>query len=354
MKESTSTRAPRELNWAQLAALIEASNLLNATLDHDEVLRQLMTLVARGVDADRATLYLLDEAGRELRSIVLMEESLHEIRLPVEKGLAGYAARTGEIVNVPDAYADPRFNPQIDQQAGYRTRTILTVPMRDPQGRIIGVVQALNKRQGRFSPGDEYYLVALAEQAALALESARQHAAMAADCRHLYFLYQIGNQVAEADRSDQPGLGDLLRTTIEGVAEELEAEAASILLLNPGRQRLSFLVTTQGEEDGLAELQVPLEGSIAGWVVQHQQAVVVDDVQDDARFFPGVDASTGLVSRTLVCAPLKAWGETIGALEVLNKRGDGPFTQSDLHFARAVATYAALVLASRGAGEAQG
>jgi Nif-specific regulatory protein len=164
--EGQTAQLKGELGRPQLTALIQASKLLNATLDRDEVLRRLMTLAARGVDADRATLYLLGEARRELHSIVVLGEALREIRLPLEEGLAGHVARTGEIVNVADAYADPRFSRRIDEETGYRTLTVLAVPLRDPQGRIGGVVQALNKRQGLFSEDDERYLLALAEHAA--------------------------------------------------------------------------------------------------------------------------------------------------------------------------------------------
>jgi len=157
MKNDNQPFTPVRLGRAQLTALIEASKLLNGTLDRDEVLRRLMTLAARGVDADRATLYLLDEPRRELCSIVMLGEGLCEIRLPLEEGLAGYVARTGETVSVADAYADPRFSRRIDEETGYRTRTVLAVPMRDPQGRISGVVQAV------------------ADHTALTIESARRY-----------------------------------------------------------------------------------------------------------------------------------------------------------------------------------
>lgn len=337
-----SALSQEELNWAQLAALIEASNLLNASLDHEEVLRQLMTLVARGVNADRATLYLLDEQRGELRSIVLLDERLQEIRLPLAEGLAGYVARTGETVNVADAYADPRFNPRIDQQAEFRTRTVLTVPMRDPQGRINGVVQALNKQQGLFTEGDELYLMALAEQAALALENAFYYADMIANCQRLQFLYRINNLMA----SETP-LRDLLGIVIQATADELQAETGSILLRDPrSDDRLVFLTATDEKAQDLLQVAVPLEGSIAGWILQHEQAVIVNKVRQDPRFYPGADEQTGYVTRTLVGAPMQVLGRTIGVLEVLNKRAGGQFSEADLQLVQAVANYAALAMES--------
>ena len=96
-----------------------------------------------------------------------------EIRLPVGKGLAGYVARTGEIVNITNAYQDPRFNPEIDRKSGYTTQTVLCMPMRNREGVIIGVFQLLNKRTGHFGPEDEAFIDALSVHAAIALENAR-------------------------------------------------------------------------------------------------------------------------------------------------------------------------------------
>jgi adenylate cyclase len=345
-------RIPTEkLNWAQLTALIEASNLLNATLDHEEVLRQLMSLVAMGVDADRATLYLLERSGEELRSIVLFEDALREIRLPLGEGIAGYVAQTGECVNVIDAYDDPRFNPGIDKEIGYQTRTLLTVPLRDPQGRISGVVQAINKRESTFTEEDELYLLALAEQASLALESARLHENMIADCRHLKFLYRVSSLLTsdftiDREEADKPMLRDVLRAVLEEAAQAMQCETSSILLLDQQKQQLVFLTLAQEQEQDFLEIYVPLEGSISGWAIQNQEAVIVNDVQSDPRFFPGVDEKTGYLTRTLLCAPLTIRGKAIGVLEVLNKQGGGWFKESDLELAQAIANHAALAIES--------
>ncbi len=136
---------------AQLAALVEAGKLLNSTLDREGVLWRLMILAARGTDADRATLYVLDKARRELRFTIALDASLRGMCLPLTEGLVGYVARTGEVVNIADAYTDPRFSHRFDVETGYHTHTVLTVPLRDSQGEILGVVQALSKQQWLFS-----------------------------------------------------------------------------------------------------------------------------------------------------------------------------------------------------------
>ena len=96
-----------------------------------------------------------------------------EIRLPVGKGIAGYVAQTGEIINIPDAYKDSRFNPDIDKRTGYRTRNMLCMPMKNKDGKIIGVFQLLNKKNDAFGKEDEQFIEAFSAHASIAIENAR-------------------------------------------------------------------------------------------------------------------------------------------------------------------------------------
>lgn len=153
--------------------LIEASKIVNSVLDIDSLLILILDTAARSIGADRGTLYLLDAATGELWSKVTQGNNMVEIRLPMGKGLAGFVGKTGETVNISDAYKDPRFNPEIDRKSGYKTHNVLCMPMRDREGKILGVFQFLNKREGPFSGEDESFIDALSVHAAIALENAR-------------------------------------------------------------------------------------------------------------------------------------------------------------------------------------
>lgn len=156
--------------------LIEAAKIVNSTLDLEQLLDIIAETALRNVGADRGTLYLVDTARQELWSKVLHDPELDEIRLPLGKGIAGFVAATGDIVNAPDAYADPRFNPEYDRKTGYRTKTTLCMPMRTKDGTIIGVFQLLNKQGGTFTPDDISFIDALSVHAAIAVENARLYA----------------------------------------------------------------------------------------------------------------------------------------------------------------------------------
>lgn len=157
----------------RLNMLIEASKIVNSAIEIDKLLGLILEAASRSINADRGTLYLLDSATGELWSKVAQGNNIVEIRLPVGKGLAGYVAKTGEVVNITDAYKDPRFNPEIDKKSGYKTHNVLCMPMKDKDGKIFGVFQFLNKREGPFGPGDESFIDALSVHASIALENAR-------------------------------------------------------------------------------------------------------------------------------------------------------------------------------------
>ena len=158
---------------ARLDRLIEASRIINSTLDLDKLLDLILDAAAKSIEADRGTLYLVDPIKQELWSKVLQGSNMVEIRLPMGKGIAGYVAETGETINIPDAYKDSRFNPDIDKRTGYRTHNMLCMPMKNKDGKIIGVFQLLNKKEGAFAKDDEQFIDAFSAHASIAIENAR-------------------------------------------------------------------------------------------------------------------------------------------------------------------------------------
>jgi sigma-B regulation protein RsbU (phosphoserine phosphatase) len=102
-------------------------------------------------------------------------KELVEIRLPVGTGIAGHVARTGETINLKDAWKDKRFFSGFDLRSGFQTKSMLCVPMKNRRGEIIGVLQVINKKRGIFDKEDEQFLSALSDHAALAVETAYLH-----------------------------------------------------------------------------------------------------------------------------------------------------------------------------------
>jgi putative methionine-R-sulfoxide reductase with GAF domain len=164
----------------KVALVQEIGRALSSALELDQLLVLIMERITQLMDADRSTLYLLSDDGSELWSKVVQGGEVFEIRLAVGEGIAGWVAQSGEVVNISDAYNDDRFQPAVDLKSGYRTRSILCLPMRGSLGAIIGVVQCLNKEGGPFTEADEELLAALAGQGAIAIENAKLYHSMVA------------------------------------------------------------------------------------------------------------------------------------------------------------------------------
>jgi serine phosphatase RsbU (regulator of sigma subunit) len=182
----------------ELSSIVEATKRLNSTLDLGELINIILQLATRQTYADRGTVFLVDRERQEIWSLVGLGLEQHEIRLPITKGIAGWVARSGEALNLPDAYADPRFEPDVDRRLGYKTGALLCLPIRNKDNEIVGVLQLLNKRQGAFTSADESFLRALSDHVALALENAQLH-------RELLAKQRLERDLALA-RSIQSGL----------------------------------------------------------------------------------------------------------------------------------------------------
>jgi phosphoserine phosphatase RsbU/P len=163
----------------QLSALFEATRLLNSTLDLAELLELILKIARAEVNADRGTVFLVDKERQQIWSIVAMGLEKQEIRLPFGKGVAGTVAASGDPINVEDAYQLTCFDPSTDQKTGYRTKSLLCLPIRHKGGdsEIVGVIQLLNQKTGRFSAEDQDFLEKLSGHMAMALENARLHRA---------------------------------------------------------------------------------------------------------------------------------------------------------------------------------
>lgn len=154
-----------------LLSFQELSASLAVDQETEHLLRLIMENAARALNADRSTLFLIDRREGELWSKIALGLGIAEIRMPSTAGLAGYVATSGETVNIADAYADPRFNQEIDAGTGYRTTTVLCMPLRNPRGHTVGVIEVLNRREGRFTSEDEGRLADICGQAAILVEA---------------------------------------------------------------------------------------------------------------------------------------------------------------------------------------
>lgn len=318
------------------ATLLDVMRSLAFERDLTTLLQKIMQKTSEVMDADRTTLFLVDEDKRELWSKVAQGEAVKEIRVPLGVGIAGRVAETGETINIADAYQDDRFNPEVDRRTGYRTHTILCMPMRRRSGRVAGVIQVLNKRQGVFTREDEQLLEAFASQAGIAVRNALLNEEILKRMRTSEILLNVMRSVSSELEIDQ-----LLQTIVAKTSEAMNADRCTLFLLDRTSGELWSKVA-QGAD--MKEIRVPRGMGIAGHVATTGETVNIKDAYQDSRFNPEVDRRTGYRTHTILCMPLKnEKGEIVGVMQVLNKQG-GVFTQEDEQLLDALGSQTAIAL----------
>jgi putative nucleotidyltransferase with HDIG domain len=219
--------------------LLDVTRRLMTITDLDALLRLIAEATVTMVGADRATIYIVDQDRQELWSRVATGQGVGELRFPIGVGIAGTVAKSGETISIPDAYADPRFNPESDKRTGFRTRNLLTLAMTGHDGAVIGVFQAINKKGGEFTIEDEATLGSLASSAAVAVENAQL-----VNAQKRLWLSLIETLATTVDARDQQTAGHSKRVTrYAGVIgrelhlshEDLERLQAAALLHDYGK-----------------------------------------------------------------------------------------------------------------------
>ena len=335
-----------ERERAKLRALQDISSALGSTLVLGELLDMIHDRISEVMDADRSTLYLLDEDTDELWSKVVQGDAVIEIRLKPGEGLAGAVASTGKPLNIKDAYQDVRFDAAWDRATGYRTRSTLCVPMKNQHGRTIGVVQVLNKCEGHFTVADEALLTALASHAAVSIENSKLFLSVVGKnielletkeqlekkIRELDVLFEITQVAASAMELD-----DLLAGVLARTMRATDAEAASILLADEYTGDLTFRAAVGGEPDRVKKMKIKAGQGISGWVAEHGRPQIVNDANGDPRHSTHISDEVGYHPKSVLCVPLR-WDDGSGALQLLNKSGGrSPFVDDDLKMATVIA-----------------
>ncbi len=320
------------------SALRDVGLALGTTLDLDQVLELILDRITDALEADRATLYLLDEANDELVSRIIQGDEVRSIRLKLGHGIAGHVARTGKLLVVPCAREDPRFSPEWDTLSGYHTESILAAPLKNHLGRTIGVIQVLNKKDGAFTEDDEGLLASLVTQAAVSIDNSRLFLStiqknmqlvetkeqLEHRVRDLNLLFSLESAMARAHSLEElfiAVLGEAMRSCESRAAavalREPETGATSLYLVDDKHKRLRRFPLRDGQ-------------GLIGYSMWRNEVLVSADAPADGRTDPDLDALVGFTSQTALAVPLEGEDQgAMGAIALYNKRhGDG-FSEED-------------------------
>ncbi|MGM0574678.1 MAG: GAF domain-containing protein [Myxococcota bacterium] len=360
--EATSDRvAELEQELAQakrkLEGIEDISRALGSEHNLDRILDTVMEKTTELLDADRSTLFILEESTGVLWSRATVGGEIETLEVPLGRGIAGWVAVKGRSVNVKNAYKDPRFELTWDELTGYRTRSILCAPLRDPQQKILGVIQVLNKRHGYFTPADEDLLAAIASQAAIGIHNSRLYldivgknidlleTSMRLEARtsDLELLFRVERAAATAS-TREGAIEGILSTTVG----EFPCEAAAVVLVDEKQDRL-YVAGAEGEAaERLSDPRGRFAEALCGRVLQSGQPF-----RHPAN--GGADPRTDEILATaddwrvdhVVCVPIVHQERRLGGLMLVNRRDHHPrgFEEQDGRVLGAIARRLGLALA---------
>jgi len=280
-----------------LRRLLDINISISSEIDLGTLLKKIVKVTTAVIHADRSSLFLHEERTGELASVVAEGVEGSEIRFPASEGLAGWSFTQGQAVNLPDAYADPRFNRQVDAATGYQTHSVLTVPVTTRDGRRVGVMQALN-HQDRSSFGEDEVerMSAFAAQAAIAIENATLFAEVAAERNYNEsILRSMSSGVITLDR--------------EARVAKLNAAACAILEVSP-------------EAASGADAHLLLSGENA-WLMDEIDAVSASGRPKSLLDADVRTAAGNTISANLSIVPLMAEDERVGLLILVEDITEG-------------------------------
>ncbi len=327
---------------AKFTCMLEISSALGTTFHIDDLLKIVVEKTTELMDAERSTLFLVDEETGELWSKIVQGTMNIEIRLKLGQGIAGWVAKTGKSLNIRDAYTDPRFNPKVDEESGYQTRNILCQPIRNLQGEIIGVIQVLNRVSGNFTDEDEYLLSAIAAQAAIAIENSKLYlAAIAQNMELIEIKDKLEHKVAELDMlfelerqiSRSKSGEDLFRGVFSKTLELVHAQAAALTLRGDRFHQLFTLIDRSEDWDepewSFEQHTIKAGDNIAAEVMTVAEAILwrrgEEEVEGGTMSGDAIEEAIMVTEELLgksinnfIAVPLMEDEQVLGALEIFN------------------------------------
>ncbi len=347
-KSGTGTKPRRAELEAQLArahrtidALQDVARALGTPTDLDDLLGLILDRASELVGADRATLFLLEEGSRYLTSSHVVGGRVQTIRVQIGEGIAGTVAQTGKPIRVADAYRDKRFSRDWDTVTGYRTRSILAVPMKIQGGRLIGVLQVLNKAGGGpFTMDDQRLLSAMATQAGISIDNTRLYWSTMQNNVQLHRVRQkLERKVAdlnllfdlESAMVRASSQHDLVREILVRTVQATRTRKGEVAVLHPADTGCT-LYRVQADQPDMQVQNTPVVDGPLGRAARDGCTVRVwDDRDSDTR--PG-----------LAMPLLGDDGVVIGSLGLFDRLDGRPFSDDDMELLRLVAANASTAI----------
>ena len=263
------------------------------------------------LDCEKVTLYQVDSIKNEL--VCKFSDGVTGWRVPIGKGLAGECALTGKILNIKDCYLDHRFNQARDRETGYRTKSMICMPIHDTLGNVVAVVQAINKRSGFFNKIDEDLFQAIANQSGITLQRAELFEQESKIKLRTSALLSVAREVS---RPAADNFNEIIHNLTEIIKNFLCCDRVSLFQIDTVNHEFVLHVSNDAPN-----IRMKLNQGIVGNVAGTGEIVNIIDVYKDPRFNQDVDKKTSYKTRTMLCVPIRDKRQRIVAvLQAINKR----------------------------------
>ncbi|XP_003247299.1 dual 3',5'-cyclic-AMP and -GMP phosphodiesterase 11 isoform X2 [Acyrthosiphon pisum] len=280
------------------------------------------------------------------RSTLQEMEKKKEIHIPWGTGIVGYVAESGEPVNIPDAYKDTRFNHDIDARTGYKTHSLLCMPIKDFNGEVMGVAQVINKKNAPcFTQNDEKVFSDYLQFCGIGLRNAQLYEKSQLEVKRNQVLLDLARMIFE----EQSTIEHMVFRILTHTQSLIQCQRVQVLLLHEA-SKASFsrvfdleandLQGKDNERTSPFESRFPVNIGITGYVATTGETVNIANAYDDSRFDQSVDEDAGFKHSTVLCMPIKnSSGQIIGVIQLVNKFDDLLFTKNDENFVEAFAIF---------------
>ena len=332
-----------ERKQLEMHSMQQIGKALSSVLNRDKLLILIMEEVTKLIEAERGTLYIVDEEKGEIWSKIAQKAEIKEIRQKIGVGISGYVAKTGETINIKDAYRDKRFDPTTDKKTGYVTRSILCMSIREPvknereTGKIIAVLQLLNKIDGHFTDEDEDLLTSLGSQIAISLANSRLYSILEDRLNELDLMYTL-----EKELSGSAELDILLQRLLDVLTKTLNAEHALMLLPEKDSDQFSGRYGVNLDASRLRKAEFSKTKGVIGKVLSSGDVYVANEAENDALVDHGNGTFFKISLNQILCTPLKTESDTLGIIELINKKSAGRyFSENDVKIIQSVASQVA-------------
>lgn len=307
----------------------------------EQVMDAFTLKIGQILEADRTTIFLLDSEKGQLWAKIPQGDMGRplEMRIPLNIGIAGHVAVTGECLNIAQPYQHHLFNREVDERPGYQTRNLLCMPIFSSSNQVVAVVQLLNKTgEGEFNAEDEQHFRDFAASIGIILETCQSFYMAARNQRGAAALLR-----ATASLGQSLDLEATLRLVMDQARDLMQADRSTLFMLSKERAELWSKVA-KADGKTLMEIRIPANRGIAGCVASTGQPLNIPDAYKDPRFDPSTDHRTGYKTRNILCMPVfNSAGDLIAVTQLINKQ-QGSFTASDEEFMRAFNIQAGIAL----------